>query len=740
MLNELVIVERGAQQAGIAMIQRHPDVKGARQMPTALVSLESDGRVASLQLVPPSVTPWTLRDGQHNSFPFVQPKQPLWVLADEADGRRRAALDKKNHGRREALFGLASAARLNTDGFAEWPGLGLLNRLRERRHELAALQHTDATVVLDTIDRFLLACDPNKDGASQHLLQAIVEQSLSNLRQAAQQEWVELAAALLLGKKKDNRWECSGALLFDATGSQKSITDAAVAAQVSEALRRSSKADGDERGTLGVCHLTGDSTQLISGNFPQPNLPVLGQTYLFSKNRDVPANDRYGRFSADGMAVGCDTAIRLAAAFEALTTDDRRGVTWRPIPGEVPKQSDLLLAFVEQAPDAPAAAAFSDDGPDEDFAEEATGAPHADGLDSIAAFEKRAERIMDAVRAQVGAEFQKAPVRLAVFRKVDPANRKVVYAGAPTVGDLYNAATDWADGERNVPGWLSLPILLKAERSPRRMSPPHVAPLGAIRFSKQTFLRNGMRPDGKNKEQVGLTASEALGLFLDRITRRGDPAWRRVERVLRLVLTRRAALIAATAHSMRRGLNDAKKFDRLEALRTITLLCVLLHKFRRRKEGYMAGAAFKLGQLLAVADAVHAGYCADVRGGDLPPSLLGNQVFTMAQSAPAKALATLCRRWKPYDGWAKKNSNFTMPERFRADGGRWKKRSQLDGSKEKTEFDRAASISIAVSQARRVGPIAEELQATLRTISCDDVFRAELLLGYMSGLPRSQGE
>ena len=77
MLNELLTVERGARQAGLEMAPRHPDVKDARSMPTLLVQLDEQGHVASVRPVHSDITPWTLRDGQHNSFPFVQPKPAL---------------------------------------------------------------------------------------------------------------------------------------------------------------------------------------------------------------------------------------------------------------------------------------------------------------------------------------------------------------------------------------------------------------------------------------------------------------------------------------------------------------------------------------------------------------------------------------------------------------------------------------------------------------------------------------
>jgi len=119
------------------------------------------------------------------------------------------------------------------------------------------------------------------------------------------------------------------------------------------------------------------------------------------------------------------------------------------------------------------------------------------------------------VGAKVSTDLRNTPVQLIVIRKVDPANRKVVYASSPTVADLYEAATTWIAGERNLPPWLKLPIFRKDELKPRQIEPPHVSPLSMIALSKQIFLRNGKRPEGKKKEQAGLNASEAMRFFLD---------------------------------------------------------------------------------------------------------------------------------------------------------------------------------------------------------------------------------
>ena len=94
----------------------------------------------------------------------------------------------------------------------------------------------------------------------------------------------------------------------------------------------------------------------------------------------------------------------------------------------------------------------------------------------------------------------------------------------------------------------------------------------------------------------------------------------------------------------------------------------------------------------------------------------------MAQAAPIKALEVLGRRWKPYDGWAKRASRETgRIEKFRNEA-------------EPRYWD----IKKALRHAREMGPLASEIKTDLAEIRVNDVFRAELLLGYLAGLPKAQ--
>ncbi len=719
MLNELLLAHRGLRQANIPMVRRHLDVKDTGKRPTLRVRLGASGEVVDVDPVPADLVLWTLGKGKKKRFPFLQPNAPLMrCMSDETKAMLDSVPALRSDKRRSCVLELCQETAFNEPELKEWPGVrdrngnwsqerdDYLNALRNRRDSLNGLCDTDGKSVLAVLNRFLIACERDERGGVD-LLRQIATKLIERLRHSTEDDWLRVSEPLL--------FQGGGALFFDvpSTDFARLVSDPRQAIAVSQVLGELDKGLGG----VGKCSLTGDTIRLVDNTYPELVVPVIGQTILFSRFDAIPSNARYGCFGPQSFRAGQAVVENLAAVLRSLTSREREGMTWRTIPGEAPKQSDLLLAFVEGAVDAPVIETLAE----EDFADETPGSAH-DSCGCVAVFEKRAERLIELVRAEIGGDVTKTPVQLAVFRKVDPANRKVVYSGRLTVGELYDAARNWTAGERNVPPWLTLPVLPKGEHKPVPMSPPHIAPLGLIALTRQFYIRGGL----ERQEVVGLPAAEALRFYLDHTGNADHSASRQAERMLRLMLTRRMVLVAATAHALRQGFAVGKAYDRREALRTVALLGVTLHKLSREKEAYMNDVAFRLGQLLAAADVVHAGYCADVRGGDLPPALLGNQVFTMAQVAPVKALAVLSRRWKPYDGWAKRVAR----EPKRAD--------MLIGSKKKDEQQRGWDIRRALRHAREMRPLASELASALGDCCVNDVFRAELLLGYIAGFPKAQ--
>jgi hypothetical protein len=720
MLNELLIAERGLARAGVSMTPRHGDIKDVRKgFPTLLVRLDADGCVADVRAVPVDARPWTLGDGNHNRFPFVQPKSPFWQLPP--DDPARGVI-----GGRDATAGRAAVLSLSDRMPAQASAAELIGAKFEKRLQVrsAVLSKDPASVfacrVAEAMRRFETAVGPSADHArfARSLSAAIIQA----MHDSADEHLTAIAAGLLVGRfdGKKNEVVAEAGLLFDAT-SETPGTDAYpiwhsdIAAAVSDAMQHKAEASTDG-GDQAMCALRGGTSKaLLSGPFPNPNLPTLGPTFLFSRNADTPSLARYGEFDAT-MPVARSTAESLQAAAMALTLPQRQGKTWRSIPGERPKQTDLMLSYVAAAPDAPV----------------------AEVVTSERDLEQLTKELVEAVKARVGdAGLAQTPVRLTVLRRVDPGNRKAIASDTLSVARLESAARKWHAARRLLPPGLTLPVPEK--KMVVDLAPPNVAPLGLISFTRPVFIRGG----AERTDAVGITAAEALALFLD--NRRA--AALRAKRVLHMVLHRRTPLVVGCAHARWRGFDSLKDFDsmpdaplRRETLRTVTVLCVLLHKLGLQEEKDMTDSpAYKLGQLLAAADAVHAGYCADVRGGQLPPSLLGNQVFTTAQKSPVTTLKMLAARWKPYDGWLKRNESWSPPERFLSDS-KWKKRSDVKGRDsrgrdERDNYDRARAISSAIWARRAARLVTEQINNGLRTINADDVYRAELLLGYLTGPP-----
>lgn len=719
MLNELLSIERGLTAAGIAIEPRHPDIKSVGKGTMIRVRLDKSGVPGSLDLIDAQAARnlWTLRDAKQNSFPFVKINKPLLAPPATSDWRNSFEKSWKQLARltqRQELTDCYKSFGLNASWIDAWPEPSLRNRLRERRAVLDGLCNTEAAAVPAVIDRFLSACERPKE-----LFVVIARLLLLEIEEGAE-AWIDEAKRVFFD---------AGRLYFDVARHEfpHDVSDPININAISASLI----AEGGDR-PVGRCAFTGELARLFTGSFHEPLLPVLGETRLFSRNEDIPAAHRYGRHGANSLDISEPLVWRLDAAVRALTADEREGVAWRKIPSEVPKESDLLLAFVEAAPDAPVADMLGGDSEDANESE--------DG-EREAKFAMCTKRVIDAVQANRNDDFRKTPVQICILRSVDTANRKAVYHRRLTVDALYRAATAWSEGLDNLPPWLRLPAPIKG--IVRRRRPPDVAPLQVPGLTRRYFNRAGAEKKPKEsiggqkkRETTGVRAQEVMAIFL------GEADKRQLRSAISTILQRCGGLFSGSAHSLRRKSaapshmlewpKSAPTYDHWVALRLLAVLGVLLHKLGHRRESNMsdhaASAAFRLGQILAVVDTVHVAYCVDVRQGQVPPTLLGNSVLAMAQASPRKALAVLLRRWRPYDSWAKR-APFGALKKVRA--------------KPNAEWDQNDwAIARGESQARRMSTLGHDLEGHLpdRT-GGDETFRAELFLGYVAGLaPRERSD
>ncbi|HXF52814.1 MAG TPA: hypothetical protein VNK52_01705 [Hyphomicrobiaceae bacterium] len=706
MLNELESMRRGLTAAGITLETEHPDVQPVtKNKRPLLLRLNADGSLAGVELLSAGLAGhlWTFREGKHNSFPLVSLPPLLNLSSDERETFNERWKGATLADRRTILYEATAKYQTGGQHWDRWPGKGLLDCLQRKREALANIE-SEAAAVPAVIDSFrTMFGDENE--ARHAFVDALVAAIRSEIGRGID-NWLEPARNALIGKQKKDGPKTKvfgGEFYFDVTSKQfdRDVHDPRNRGAAARALSGSGSTD------VGRCAITGKDVELHRGNFPQTNLPALGLSYVFSKNNDLPAAGSYGRFGPDAFPVGRLAIGDLASAVKELVREPRRNVTWCTVPGERREKAgkplkDLLIAFVEGVPDAPTIGLLADEG-DGEFDDRNV------ELDPVAVYERRTERLINAIEGKAPEDFRKTPVQVCLLRKVDEGNRKALLHRRVTVGQLHDCAEQWTQAQRNLPPWLFL-WHKKARRRPQSLTPLNIPSL-----TRRQFVRGGTEAT----DAIGVPATEAFSLFLQE----GDTR-RLAQRLLHVVLRRHHQLLEATAH-LEHGAR-LSGLDTNTALRALTLLAILLNALGRGGGSWMNEAAFRLGQLLSVADVVHAGYCADVRQGQVPPALLGNSVLSMAQTNPAKALAALARRWKPYASWAKRASAAEA--------------ARLRNSGEREEKDRGWKISQAIWQYRQAAEISTALHGQLPQ-AADDLFRAELLLGYVAGLPpRSKAE
>ena len=131
----------------------------------------------------------------------------------------------------------------------------------------------------------------------------------------------------------------------------------------------------------------------------------------------------------------------------------------------------------------------------------------------------------------------------------------------------------------------------------------------------------------------------------------------------------------------------------------------------------MKDAPFMIGQVLALADTLHKDYCIVVRRGQLPNSLIGASLMRRALDSPVGALADLSERMMEYIRWAKV--------------------AQVSQGWPQDDPKRIA-VNEARKKLRQYKPLAATLAALELPTECNDLMKAQLLLGFLSSPPNEE--
>ncbi|UAA40146.1 hypothetical protein KIH87_07310 [Paraneptunicella aestuarii] len=710
MINELYSILLGYEETGVSLDPIHGDIQEPGKGTSFRVSLDEQGVVTDAQLLSKDDFSdiWTIGNGNKNQFPcakLIFPTRPGGNEQYEAWKK-----DNKNASEAELLDFIGSLRAETTLEFPElevaWPNYR--KKVAERAVQLESLKGGDASAVFELFERYLSA---SENGLS--ILKGVDEMLWQRCQQNPDKDLLKAAAAVMFGEGLQKGLFPDGkriTLILDFKPDEDApyfASSRRYVPDITKVLNKSAK--GKTR--TGFCPIKSEKVPLLDDKFPKVKLPVIGNTNLYSRY-DGSGNlsvVRYEAARSDAYSISAEIAERLGAVLTRLTDDNKFQNTWDSIPSEA-SGPDLLLAFCREFEDAQTTLFLTGD---INAAAEQKLLKNKDEKGYL----RKCTRLFEFIKKN---SLKPNPlVDIVVIRKINDGNQKVAYSTSQSIELLMESAEQWHSGCENIP-MIQLPV--KIDKDVKTLHPWTVAPKYFVMHSDQAFIRGG---ESSVKVQA-IPFADVMRLFITSIT----PPSELTSNILSKLVTQFAPLLERVAQSRtqrslgKRALVPVDYKKNKEALVAVAMLGLILFKRGRYKERYMEDLAFKLGQLLSAADELHIGYCYGRRSGQIPGTLIGNQCYGMAVQSPIKALALMANRIKPYSQWAKETIA--------------KLKKIPAKSEDQTENEKLINKGLwaYLWYSKNLEQLTEKLRDwNTANNKVDDMFKAELMLGYLNGRP-----
>ncbi len=693
MLNEGYVLYKSLERCGVRLTNRHPAVKEPGKREGLIVGLDKKGEVTRLEYRKAEEIAglWTTREGMHNSFPVLKLQRPLWKMGRN-DPMRKKEKDEKE--KRKLLSQQSHKLNITAVERKWW------ERLRERVNTLRPFfetQDKDHSALHELMNRFLLIEDVK------HFSEGV----LKMLKKFQQEINYSVYETILIGNKWDSKvdeFRAEIPLILDLSDWEKysvRVASPKMEPFVSECLfKMQSIGTQEEIQDSRPSALSGRKVQLENDKFPNPKLPIIGNTYLFAVNDQTPCQTRYKKTATEIIPVGRSEATAIQNSLNWTTEAERKGKTWYPAPSLRDGENDLLIVYLENTPDSGANKAHMLGGISKNFVSEST-------YESIAGV---------AIHALQGEKIVKANdlIRLFALQKADPGRTQVSLQRVYTITELVQADKEWREAANNIPS-IFIPFFRnEIERATAKednisvrvseflkdkeskvvfFSPICPFPADLARVTQKQWIRFG--------SDYSSVSGASLGDVYDVFFTQQNGQKTLTENLLSLTLQRTQPLLiglGGAEHKSEAGnFSDAARFT---ALKTISAFGIYLHNLGIRKERYMKDTFFYVGRFLSLLDTLHLEYCKSVREGSIPPQLLGNAHLQIALDNPLSAIDLLSRRIGIYQAWTKK---------------------------EQGEYVKLARW--AVGQLGKVTALLSEKTLPSSTTSAE---RAQILLGYLA--------
>ena len=139
--------------------------------------------------------------------------------------------------------------------------------------------------------------------------------------------------------------------VYETSQFENLVFSSATARKLSEFLFRKGSKDSSPEELISD-PLSGRRERGVGDKYPNPTIPVLGQTYLYSRNKNIPCLARYGMSDTKAFQAG-RSSVQLAQKCINGFNKGGAGKTshGKKISSDRRKGADLLLAYASQMPE-----------------------------------------------------------------------------------------------------------------------------------------------------------------------------------------------------------------------------------------------------------------------------------------------------------------------------------------------------------------------------------------------------
>lgn len=681
MINELFTMAQTLKMKGLLQVTAHKDIGEPARSLGLYIELDENRQPKSIRSFSKEqfVKLWKHSKGNHNSFPVIRIHKPILEhkLLPDFDSKLWGKIRSKEQ--KIELLSQLEFNKLNPESndiiINDWTIEQLLP-VCQGVSELDSLR--------ELIDRF------PKSQEEQTQFYICLLNIIKNQLNTFEEPMLDLIKDILIGSYSKDNYCSNTQIAFDIYDTHKFKFKVKDVRLKDILIRELNKKDAQNNETLelGICQLTGEYQVIEQDKFPNPKLPLLGNTYLYSKKEDVECLTRYGMKSLQAFKVSKEKINEMNYALNFITQPDREDKTWVKVPGSKDKELNLFLAYVEDEPES-----------DNELAKMMGDAP--DFEKELVRFEILAEQIC--VKLKKKTELNpNAHVKAIVINKVDDGRKQVLFSKTYSVNDIISGTTKWQIASRNHP---NIEYHIKINQEEKLIEPYCPYPAQILVFMRKFWkfeIKNGML-EVKTEKVPGISLKEIYEIFIP-LSNEQESA----RKVLPKVCQHVQDLLINIGHCKNRKEPFQIKKSSINAVYdnclAISLLSILLYKLNYNKEDYMHNVAFNIGRLLMLSDVLHREYCLNVRKGDIPPQLIGNSIMPTAVEFPNRALNLLEERIRIYKAWA--------------------------------DTDKNEKVKLAKWAVNKMGDIALEMSEEEISESFSEAERAQVLLGYIAKIEK----